>query len=112
MEKGRKGSLNHKILAFLILCWIVPIAVFFAFTTVSYREGIVEKTENLMEGELKNVAAYASIRIGDAITLSQRPSYERTWEIAWKNYEPVASEQAFEPPYGAEFFGNLEPCAY
>lgn len=109
MEKGRQGSLNHKILAFLILCWIVPIAVFFAFTTVSYREGIVEKTENLMEDELKNVAAYTSIRIGDAITLSQRPSYERTWEIAWKNYESGAYTKS---DYLQAVYGSLKGKFY
>lgn len=82
----KQNSLKRKILAFLILCWGVPIAIFSTFATVSYRKGIVEKTENLMEDELQNVAAFASIRIEDAIALCQRPSYERTWEDAWKNY--------------------------
>ncbi len=71
----------------MILCWGVPIAVFFAFTTTSYRNGIVEKVEGLMEDELVNAAAFAAIRIEDAITLCQRPSYEKTWENAWKRYE-------------------------
>lgn len=79
-------SLNKRILIFLILCWVVPIAVFFAFTTISYRKGIVEKAERLMEDELTNISSFASIRIGDAIALSQRPSYEKTWENAWKNF--------------------------
>lgn len=86
MER-KPGSLKQKILVFLILCWGVPIAVFFAFTTISYRKGIIEKAEGLMEDELENVAAFTSIRIGDAITLCQRPSYEKTWEIAWKNFK-------------------------
>ncbi|MBO5524638.1 MAG: hypothetical protein J5986_13370, partial [Roseburia sp.] len=74
MKKNRKpGSLKQKILIFLILCWGVPIAVFFAFTTISYRKGIIEKAEGLVEDQLENVAAFASIRIGDAITLCQRP---------------------------------------
>lgn len=70
----------------MILCWGVPIAVFFTFTTFSYRNGIVEKAEGLMEDELENVAAFASIRVEDAITLCQKPSYEKTWENAWKKY--------------------------
>lgn len=85
--KRRPGSLNKKILIFMILCWGVPIAVFFAFTTVSYHQGIVEKAEGLMEDEIDNVASFASIRIGDAITLCQRPSYEKTWESAWKSFK-------------------------
>ncbi len=87
MEKKREPrSLKQKILIFMILCWGVPIAVFFAFTTSSYRKGIVEKVEGLMEDELMNAAAFASIRIEDAIALCQRPSYEKTWENAWKKY--------------------------
>lgn len=82
----RPQSLKKKILFFMILCWGVPIAVFFTFTTFSYRNGIVEKAEGLMEDELENVAAFASIRVEDAITLCQKPSYEKTWENAWKKY--------------------------
>ncbi|MFQ8877354.1 MAG: hypothetical protein ACLR7N_01915 [Roseburia hominis] len=86
MEKKRRlSSLKKKIIVFVILCWGVPIAVFFAYTTSSYRKGIIEKTEGLMEDQLENMASFASIRIEDAITLCQRPSYEKTWENAWKN---------------------------
>ncbi len=85
-EKKPK-SLNTKILSFMILCWLIPLVIFFAFMTVSYQQGIVEKVESLMEDELENISSFASIRIGDAITLSQRPSYEKTWENSWKKYE-------------------------
>lgn len=85
--KKKTKSLNKKILLFLILCWGVPVAVFFTFTTISYHQRIVEKAEGLMEEELYNAASFASIRIGDAITLCQWPSYEKTWEVAWKSYE-------------------------
>lgn len=45
MEKKRRlSSLKKKIIVFVILCWGVPIAVFFAYTTSSYRKGIIEKT--------------------------------------------------------------------
>lgn len=80
-------SLNKRLLIFMILCWAVPIAVFFAFTTISYQRGIVEKTESLMEDELANVASFASIRIEDAISLCQKPSYEKTWENAWYKFK-------------------------
>ncbi len=86
---GRKQpkSLHKRLLTFIILCWVVPIAVFFMFTTFFYQNGIVEKTESLMEKELVSAASFASIRIGDAITLCQKPSYEKTWENAWKKYK-------------------------
>ena len=80
-------SLKKKILLFMILCWAVPVTVFFAFTTVSYHQGIVGKAERLMEEELQNIVSFASIRIGDAVSLCQRPSYEKTLENAWKSYE-------------------------
>lgn len=71
----------------MILCWVVPITVFFTFTTVSYRKGIIDKAERLMADELSNVASLASIRIDEAVSLCQKPSYEKTWENAWNNYQ-------------------------
>lgn len=80
-------SLKRRLLIFMILCWAVPVTVFFTFTTISYREGIIDKTEAVMEDELKNIASFASIRIEEAINLCQRPSYEKTWENAWWDYQ-------------------------
>lgn len=88
MEKTKKpNSLKRKLLVFMIVCWGVPIAVFFAFTTISYRGGIIEKAEGLMEDELESAASFASIRIDDAISFCQRPSYEQTWEDAWRKFQ-------------------------
>lgn len=89
-RKGPK-SLNERLITFMILCWFVPITILFASMTISYQQGIIKKSERLMEDELENVAAFASIRIEDAITLSQRPSYERTWESAWRNFQDKKS---------------------
>lgn len=80
-------SLNKRLLTLIILCWIVPIAVFFLFTTIFYQNGIVQKTEGLMEKQLVNAASFASIRIEDAIVLCQKPSYEKTWENAWRKFK-------------------------
>ena len=82
----RPNSLKRKLLIFMILCWGVPILVFFTFTTISYRDGIVEKAEGIMEDELESVASFVSIRIDDAISFCQRPSYEKTWEEAWRKF--------------------------
>ena len=82
----KTNSLKRKLLIFMILCWGVPIAVFFAFTTVSYRGGIIEKAEGLMEDQMESVASFVSIRIDDAISYCQRPSYELTWEDSWRKY--------------------------
>lgn len=92
-KKSPPKSLKKKILIFMILCWGVPVTVFFAFTTLSYHQEIVEKAEGLMEDELHNIASFASIRIGDAIAICQRPSYEKTYENAWKNYENGSNDR-------------------
>lgn len=86
-KAGMPKSLNKRLLLFMILCWVVPITVFFTFTTFSYRKGIIDKAERLMLDELSNVASFASIRIDEAVSLCQRPSYEKTWENAWSNYK-------------------------
>ena len=97
MKKPKQPkSLNRKILSFMLLCWAIPMIVFFVFATVSYHKEIVEKAERLMEEELVSAASFASIRIEDAITLCQRPSYEKTWENAWKSYQKgVTSETEY-----------------
>lgn len=87
VEKEEKKSLKRRILIFLLLCWIVPIGVFFLVTTLSYRESIVNKTEGLIEDRLDTVLSYASIRLDAAISAAQKPSYERVWENAWLNYQ-------------------------
>ncbi len=84
--RQKPKSLNRRILMFLLLCWVIPIAVFFAFTAISYRKGIMNKAENLMEEELKNMASVTAIRINEAVSLCQKPSYEKTWENAWEKY--------------------------
>lgn len=83
----KTNSLKRKLLVFMILCWGAPIAVFFAFSTISYRDGIVEKAEGIMEDELESTASFASIRIDDAISFCQRPSYEQTWEDSWRKFK-------------------------
>lgn len=82
----KPASLKRRIIYFIILCWAVPVLLFFIFTTVSYQEGIIKKSEDVMEDKLSNVLSFASIRIGDAITMCQRPSYERSWESLWNSY--------------------------
>ncbi len=85
-QKKEPRSLKKRLLTFMILCWLVPIAVFFAFTTMSYHRGIVSKAENLMEQKMTTAASVLSIRLNEAISLSRRPSYENEWEDSWGRY--------------------------
>lgn len=85
-RREQPKSLNKLILLFMLICWAVPMIVFFVFTTVTYHKGIIEKAEKLMADELDNIASFAAIRLENIITLCQRPSYEKTWENSWKSY--------------------------
>ena len=84
-SRKEKKSLNKRLLVFMLLCWLVPIVIFFTFTTISYRNGIINKAENLMEKELANVSSIVSIRINEAISLCQKPSYEKIL-AGWRDY--------------------------
>lgn len=84
--KKEKPSLRWMLLMFMLLCWVVPVIVCFLFATMSYQEGIIKKTEDLIEGQLEGTASFISMRLDDAISVCQSPSYERSWEKAWKNY--------------------------
>lgn len=85
-EDMEPRSLKRRLLSFIILCWAAPVIVFFFFTTLSYQKGIIQKTENLIEDQLESTAAFITIRLEDVIRICQEPSYERTWENAWKRY--------------------------
>ena len=93
-KKKEPISLKRRILLFMLLCWVVPIVIFCVFTTIFYRDSIMKKTEKLIEDELENVSSYASIRIDDAISLSQRPSYEKIWENVWEEYAAGTLERS------------------
>lgn len=104
----KPASLNRRIITFIVLCWAVPIILFFGFTTMSYQESIMNKSEAVMEGELSTAASFASIRIADAITLCQQPSYERTWESLWNSYRKGSlDENAYLMEIGSSLRGKF-----
>lgn len=82
----KKTSINNAMLLFILFCWAIPILACCFFASTTYYNKIVEKQEELMVEELVNVASFSAIHMADAITLSQRPSYEKTLENAWKDF--------------------------
>lgn len=92
-KKTEPKSLKKRIGFFIMLCWLVPVSVFCIFATVSYRNGITKKTEKLVADQIENVASYASLRIDDAISMSQTPSYEKSWERLWYDYKKGDKER-------------------
>lgn len=87
MNKAKKKtSINQKIFIFILFCWAIPILACCVLATTTYYNRIVEREEELLKEELINVASFSAIHMADAITLSQRPSYEKTLENAWKSF--------------------------
>ena len=82
----KKTSINRIMLLFILFCWAIPILACCFFASSIYYSRIVEKEEQLLVEELENVASFSAIHMADAISLSQRPSYEKTLENAWKDY--------------------------
>ena len=78
---------------FILFCWAIPILALCVLVTTSYYSRIIEKEEELMIEELVNVASFSAIHMSDVITLSQRPSYEKTLENSWKAFRD--GEKAF-----------------
>ena len=87
MYKGKKkASINRNMISFILFCWAIPIIACCMFATLMYYNRIVEKEEELMIEEIVNVASFSGIHMADVITLTQRPSYEKTLENAWRSY--------------------------
>ena len=82
----KKTSINRNMLLFILFCWAIPLIVCCVLVSSSYYSRIVEKEEELMVEELVNVASFSAIHMSDVITLSQRLSYEKTLENAWRAF--------------------------
>ena len=126
----KKTSINKKMLSFILFCWAIPILACCIFASVSYYSRIVEQEEELMIEKLVKVASFSAVHMSDAITLSQRPSYEKTLENAWRNYvsKKITKEEYIQGVntdlkgkfflndqfnmYAYYHYGSLEPECY
>lgn len=90
MDKGQTKtkpvSLKRRLLMVVVLSWILPVSILFFFIATSYRNRIIDKTEILMEKELKNFTSFHSGKIEEAIEISKKTSYELVIEKAWRHY--------------------------
>lgn len=102
-------SLRRRLLFLVVISWIVPVMILFAFMTLSYRKSIINKTETLMEEGLKNFTSVHSQKIDEAITISKKISYELVIEKAWKKFK---SGSISEAEFYKEINGNLKSKYY
>ena len=62
-------SLNNRLMGIILLCGIVPVIFIVLFVASSYRRGIMEKTESMVENEMEYVSSLISGRLNHAIEI-------------------------------------------
>jgi len=102
-------SLRIRLILLVVISWIVPVMILFLFMITYYRNSIIDKTEILMEEELKNFTSFQAQKINEAITISKKISYELTVEKAWKKYKAGNSSDAL---FYKEIISNLKSKYY
>lgn len=87
MRKRDGGkSLKNTLMGLIVLCGIVPILFIVLFVANSYRRGIVEKTDAIVENEMQHAASLISSRMNHAIDVLSAVSDDETCERAWMDY--------------------------
>lgn len=89
-EKKKKIHLKKRLIRFMILGWLVPIELLFLLIYFSYRASYMERTQWLIRDGVSSSAILTANRIDEAIRLMEKPSYEKEWETAWKQYKREA----------------------
>lgn len=85
-QRNKLFSLEKMLLMLVVTCWLVPIIIIFVTMSVSYREGMIRKTESLLMDDVKNFSDIISYYINDGINISKNVSYELQLEKEWKEY--------------------------
>lgn len=107
--KSKPISLRKTLLLLVVIFWIVPVSTIFIFISLSYRNSIISKTEELMEEGLKNFTSFHAQKIDEAITISKKTSYELVIERAWRSYSKDKMNYA---DFYKEVYGNLKSRYY
>lgn len=116
-EGKRLFSVKRMLVVLIVLCWGLPVfAVSISFYH-TYQNGIMKKTQKLLENEVKNSAAIIAIKLNDAINDCKKVSYTRTIEKLWKEYKRglrtqedfyMAASKTMETAYGySRMYDNL-----
>lgn len=96
IARKRKIHLKKRLIRFMIFGWLVPIELLFLLIYFSYRASYMERTQWLIREGVSSSAILTVNRIDEAIRLMEKPSYEKGWETAWKQYKRGAiSKEAF-----------------
>ncbi|MDF2801418.1 MAG: signal transduction histidine kinase, LytS [Anaerocolumna sp.] len=108
-RKVKTVSLKRRLLALVIICWVVPVTIISLFFGLYYRKNIVDKTENVMKDSLINHTTFYAQKIDEAITLSKKISYDLIIEKAWKK---LKDDGISNSEFYKEVIGNLKSKYY
>lgn len=78
----------------IVLCGIVPILFIVLFVANSYRRGIVEKTDAMVENEMQHMVSLVSSHLNHAIDVLTAVSEDTVYEEAWRDYKGGKSDRA------------------
>lgn len=83
-NKRKLFSFRRMTITMIGICWIVPIMIIFISMSVTYKNDMIEKTEDLMTEEVKTHSMTLSFHINEVINLTKDIFYERRLEKAWE----------------------------
>lgn len=86
-KRGRGKSLKNRLMGLIVLCGIVPILFIVLFVATSYRRGIVEKTDAMVENEMQHVESLVLSRLNHAVDVLSAVSDDESYEKAWREYQ-------------------------
>ncbi len=102
-------SLRRTLLILVVIVWMIPVCLLYCFMTISYRNSMIGKTNELMEEAVKNFTYFNAQRIDEAIDISKKISYELILEKAWYNY---TSHALTKTEFYRQITGNLNSKFY
>lgn len=109
MKKVKTISLKRRLLALVIICWVVPVTIISLFFGLYYRKNIVDKTETVLKDSLINHTTFYSQKIDEAIALSKKISYDLIIEKAWRKLKDNAIS---DTEFYKVVMGNLKSKYY
>jgi two-component system sensor histidine kinase YesM len=110
VNSRKRISLRRRLLSLVVIIWIVPVIILSIFVTVTYRNDMIDKTNQFMEDGIKNFTYFTMRRIDEGIDISKSISYpDMIIESAWKNFKTGSINSA---ELYRQIMGNLNSKLY
>lgn len=84
---GRRLYLKNMLVAFVVLCWVVPVLTIFIGFFNLYQHNIMIKSQNLMETEVRNLSSQIAGNINVYIRESKEISYQESLSDPYVQYK-------------------------